>query len=130
MSDEEDPEVVRKRDVALEKSLPQQDSGKYRRLSEPFNDLDEANAALGTFFSKISQLREELGISDVVVLVEVPVAHADGGERRCSARMHLGDSQNELPMVARDYGSCRERHEALIASAIETGRREARKRQR
>lgn len=102
------------------------DPGLYRRMSEPFDDAAESNAALSSFFEAIEKLREEHGIPDVLVLCEVNVM-IDGAETRGSARLMRGDSSAFLPMIARVYGEERQRYEDNMARLIAASRGKAAK---
>lgn len=99
----------------------------YRRCSEPFPGAAEANEALAAFFADVKAAREKHRISDVVVLVEV--SHMLNGEEvRGSASSMLGDFDKVLPIVAREFGAARQRHEERLQLLIAQARKAARKR--
>ncbi len=106
--------------------MTRNDPATYRRLSEPFPSVEEANEALAAFFRDVQAAREKHRIADVVVLVEISNV-LDGEEVRGSASSFYGDSARVLPMLAREFGAAQQRHEEQIALTI-TRAREAAKR--
>ena len=103
--------VVKRHDPAL-----------YRQMSIPFNTIDQANEALAAFFAEVAELRKKHRIADVVCLCEI--SHTlDGEEVRGSAHLHLGDVGAHLPMLAREYGAARQKHEDDMARLIANSRR-------
>lgn len=100
------------------------DPANYRRCSEPFDDIEQANEAISKFFAEVKVAREKHRISDVVVIVEVG-HRLDGDEVRGSASSMLGDFNRVLPMVAREYGAAQQRHEERLALLIARARKAA-----
>lgn len=92
---------------------------RYRRLSEPFDDNEEANTAIMSFFDGVKKLREEHGIADVFLVVEVQIGQ---DARHGDASLYLGDVAHKMPMLARAYGCARAEHEEAMAKNIKAGR--------
>lgn len=102
------------------------DPKQYRELSQPFDSSEIANEALKRFFDDVEAARTKHKIADVTVIVEV--RHMiDGEEVRGSASSHFGDSRNRLPMIAREYGAERQRHEDEMGLLIAMSRKSAAK---
>ena len=91
------------------------DPALYRRMSEPFASIEEANEHVIPFFQELAELRKKYRIKDVSVVVECNVLDPDGKEEGSSgASLHLGHALNKLHMLAREYGAERERFTAAL----------------
>ena len=101
------------------------DPDRYARMSEPFESMDEANAALDKFFKGVEALREECGLPHVFSLVEVFVQNRD---RRAVASQFLGNLVYKLPLLARAYGEAREQYERELADIMVAAREDYRRR--
>ena len=95
----------------------------YRRLSAPKATFECANDAAKRFFDGIAKLREECGIPDVSVIVEIP-HYVDDFKREVAAyaTYHLGNQLNKLPMIARAYGAVRSEFDRAIGDIVATYR--------
>lgn len=106
-------------------TMKKNDPANYRRNSEPFQEIQQANEALAAFFEDVRIARDKHRIADVVVLCEI--AHTlDGEEVRGSASSYLGDRGRVLPIIAREFGAAQQRHEEEIALLIAQARKSAR----
>jgi hypothetical protein len=114
-----DPQAQQKDE---EKVSTTHDPKLYREMSAPFDNGDDANAALQAFYEDVGAARKKHRISDVVVLCEI--AHMlDGSEVRGSSSTMIGHSFNHLPMLAREYGAARQRHEDMLKHLISESRK-------
>ena len=96
---------------------------RYRRMCEPHESLDAANAAVQKFWEAVEKAREEYRIADVTVLAEVVYGE---DEARAQADLHLGSSLQRLPMIARAYGQVREAYDQMVTRIVEGARKEER----
>src|SRR5258708_7022122 len=80
------------------------DADNYRKMSEPFENPDAANASLQKFMEGVRELRNACRISDVLVICSVNVLYETGGEGRAIVHGFNGDSQNSESMAAYAYG--------------------------
>lgn len=58
----------------------------YDRLSQPLPDREFAGTRLDIFLSKVQRLREDLGISDVLVICAVHYKPAEGEKETISSK--------------------------------------------
>lgn len=77
----------------------------YRELSQPFQGMDLANAALHSFADDLEQLRIKHKIQEVVCLCQVPVLDASGEEGVSTVSLSFGDPLEHISMVARELGA-------------------------
>lgn len=102
----------------------ERNDARYLRLSEPFDNVNEADDAVQAFYKDVAAAREKHGIPDIVVLVELNVKR--GEVTKASSTFSMGNYLNRLPMLARAYGAEREAYEQTLGATIEEGRRSAR----
>jgi len=81
--------------------MKKNDPANYRRNSEPFPKVEQANEALAAFFEDVKIAREKHRISDEE-------------ELRGSASSFLGDHARVLPMLAREFGAAQLRAEVAF----------------
>lgn len=99
---------------------PQPNPARYRELSAPFEDQDEASEALEAFFAEVAVARVKFGIADVILLCEIRVGPE---ERPVASSLFLGSFTNRLPIIARAYGAARQEHEEMLGDVIAEGRK-------
>lgn len=90
----------------------------YRKLSEPFNGADEANAALLAFLTEMRELRTKHRIAEVTFAVAVNVDY--GGEDGESSGMsvgHFGDESKAEVMAAYALGHFAAEHREMVNKA-------------
>ena len=63
----------------------------YKKLSEPFESDEAANAALSGFYEDLSALREKHKLRDVIAIVELSSKQADGSVRAGQGSVCFGD---------------------------------------
>ena len=85
----------------------------YRRMSEPFVNLVEANDALGAFQSELRELRIKHRIRDVAVVIAVNVESADG-EGVAQITCHVGNPSEQEAMFAFGLGQARAERKDLM----------------
>lgn len=103
-------------------------AARYRALSEPFENRDEANEALAAFFEDVKAARIKHGLPDVFVGVEISVFNGDE-LTKAIASLYMGDMvANKVVMLARLYGEARQEHEDVLGATINAGRTAARRR--
>lgn len=95
------------------------DGDNYRRLSEPFDDVEDANSALTKFWEDLYALRNKHGLANVTVVVKDSVK--DSGAFMWSA--HCGSSLEEEAMAAWHFGQASSRRQDSIRVALEEGSR-------
>lgn len=100
------------------------DAKLYRAMSEPFPDVEAANAALGAFFEELYELRRKHRIADVLAVVQFSVVE---DERESARIIHLqiGDQLRAAAMAAFAFGACEAEHEALIGEIVAGAKRRA-----
>jgi|ERR1017187_4388081 hypothetical protein len=80
------------------------DPALYRKLSEPFATLDEADAATDAFLVELRELRAKHRIADVSLILGINVMGEDG-EGRMLLQSHVGDTHLAESMLAYAYGA-------------------------
>ena len=100
------------------------DPAHYRRMSEPFETVEQSNEALAAFFADVRSARDKHRIAEVVVLCEISVV-VNNEEIRGSAMAQHGDSARMLTMLAREFGAEQARHEERIALITARARKAA-----
>ena len=63
----------------------------YRKMSEPFADVGQANDAVIKFFELVEAARNECRVMDVHVIVKIAMMH-DGEEGRAMTSAHFGNT--------------------------------------
>ena len=91
--------------------------GLYRRLCEPHESVEAANADMRAFVEAVSELREKHRIPDVVLICEV-VAMRNGGEVLAQSGMEWGDMTHHEMMVARTLGQLQGDRQQRISDAL------------
>ena len=92
------------------------DPATYRRLSEPYESLEEAEAALTAFLADVRAAREKHGVRDVSLVWNFSVVVPDG-EKDMAGCAHLGDQHREVGMLAWALGKAEEAFAAFVATA-------------
>lgn len=72
----------------------------YEELCTPFLSIDDANAAMEAFANEVRALRDKFRLRDVVVCVEVTIAHK-GRYASCGGMQSMGDNSRVVPMLQR-----------------------------
>lgn len=94
----------------------------FRKLSEPHESLDAADAEVAAFFQGVKALREKHKLVNVVVIVELNVT-VEGDELVSGASAHWGSSMAVLPMLAKEFGAAKAEHEVAIMRLVKDGKR-------
>lgn len=81
------------------------DPATYRRLSEPYPTVEEANTRMFEFWKELGELRKKHHVRDVLVVAMFAVMHKDGEESEHILPMHYGNSSLAEGMAAFAYGS-------------------------
>lgn len=80
------------------------DPANYRKLSEPFESPDAADAAIQAFWKEFYELRNKHRIADATVVVRTIYATNDGDEAVGLLAMHAGSWIHQESMSAFAYG--------------------------
>ena len=95
------------------------DPENYRKMSEPFENIEKANEAINTFLDLVEKARNVCHIADVHVIIRFSVLGADGKEGDAITSAHFGFSMNAAQMCAwslgREEASAKEMLRELMA---------------
>jgi hypothetical protein len=80
------------------------DTENYRKMSEPFENIEIANGEVEKFFDMVEKARNECHIADAHVIVQFGVIGTDGKEGTAITSLHLGFSMNAARMCAWSLG--------------------------
>jgi hypothetical protein len=94
----------------------------FRRMSEPYDTADAANAALEAFYADVKAAREKHRIAQVYVIAETNVKY-ESFESPAMSTASFGSGEHSLAMVAWAFGREQEQHEELIAAMRAAGRK-------
>lgn len=78
--------------------------GLFRRMAEPFPNVEAANVAVEAFWDEFAALREKHKVTNVYVIVESPYLADDGEETGMCLCGMIGDSQKSEAMTAYAFG--------------------------
>jgi hypothetical protein len=93
----------------------------YRKMSEPFQSREAAEAALGAFYEELRALREKHRVRDVSATWSFSYLLPDGVESESVGRCHIGDQMREVQMASWALGEA----EASFVSEVARLRRAA-----
>ncbi len=99
------------------------DPENYRQMLEPFSTSEAADATLKEFFERVYAIRNELGITDVVLVIRDNIVDPEsaGGEIPFMTMHTMGDYFKAQSMLAWAFGKCQadEKHRimAILAEA-------------
>lgn len=108
------------------------DPGLYRKLSEPFESDEAANAALLAFQDELYELRVKHRIKDLAWVAEINIARPVDGDDDSECEFpaivsnHYGDSMRSASLFAYAHGEAVVRHERAVAEFRAVGDRMAR----
>lgn len=89
----------------------------YLQLSAPFENTEDANNAMQSFYEELGELRKKHKIRDLLVVTYGSVKTADG-ESEFLNSMSYGNTLNALPMAAYAYGQEKQSHGDVINSLL------------
>ena len=101
--------------------------GLYRRMCEPFENYEEANAAWSAFYEGVRELREKHRIKDLYFVAEIAIVHDDESERQAMMSAHVGDSTRRLLLAAYGYHESQAAHEDMLVQVGKQAKLHARK---
>ena len=93
------------------------DPENYRKLLKPFEDTETANKAMQEFYDGVGKLRNELGITDVHVLIQVHIMN-DGEEGAAMSSAHFGDTLQGAMMCAWGLGQEQANFEDMLRKFV------------
>lgn len=100
----------------------------YREMSEPHENMEALNAALGSFFDDVAELRKKHKLRDVVFIVNTSYVAKDGEEIDGGVHGSFGNSLNHESMLAHTLGLVQANRQESIAKmlgkGLKAGRRE------
>jgi hypothetical protein len=93
------------------------DPENYKQMAVPYENQDEANKAMSSFYDELSELRKKHKVRDLVVIVYGSVI-SDGEEGEFMNSMAFGNSINHLAMAAFAYGKEKQSHNEMIQKLL------------
>lgn len=115
-----------KKTTKIGRELFASDPANYHRCAEP-RPRDEVARNVQQFFDRVSDLRNELRLADVYVMVNTPVlvpAEEGGGVVTVHSSTHYGSAMNAAPMTAFAAGQERQRLDRLMEHFAQQGERQ------
>jgi hypothetical protein len=103
---------------------PINDPSLYRRMSEPHESLEAANAAWLAFYADVRAAREKHRIPDVLIVAELPFID-NGEESRAPVCSTIGNARIAVELAAFAYGQEVKAKDRRIASAVMLGEKAA-----
>lgn len=91
-----------------------QDAANYFEMNKPFETPEKANDAIATFHEKISALRKELNISDILYVIKDSAIYPDGKVGEFLIQMQIGSQLNGPSMAAFACGQVEAENRELI----------------
>lgn len=88
----------------------------YRRMSEPYESVAEAEASLAAFFEDVRAAREKHCVRDVSIVWNFAIVTPEG-EQDMAGHAHLGDTTHQVAMLAWALGRAEEAFAATSAAA-------------
>jgi hypothetical protein len=105
------------------------DPANYRRMSEPFANIDEAQTAWTAFVDELVELRKKHRIKEVFVVGEISMIRNDEAgepfESAATMAFHLGAQSETIRLAAFGYGVETERHKQEIERVVAAARKRA-----
>lgn len=106
--------------------MKEHDGETYRRLCEPFPNVEAANAAAKAFMDELYELRVKHRIRDVLIAVEVTITYEDG--EGCPIMYgYYGDTDNAEKVAAYTFGRLQGDRQERVMLAQDDGLRRAMK---
>lgn len=96
-----------------------------KAIKHVFKSADECNAAIEAFFKGVTELREKLGISQVLLGVMANIEYEEGMAMG-QTYLRLGDAFHDLPLAAYMLGELQADHRRMI-NLIAMGGEEAKR---
>lgn len=93
------------------------DPENYRKMSEPFENIEKANQSLLDFYATIENARKEFRIMDVHVIVRMNVLRGET-EGIAMTSAHYGNTLESAPMCAWGLGHAQAEFESLIRESV------------
>jgi hypothetical protein len=76
----------------------------YLDMNQPYESPEIANAAIREFYDKLSELRKEYKISDILVIIKDSIRYDDGEVGQFMQYSQFGNQLNGESMAAFAYG--------------------------
>ena len=95
------------------------DPATYRRLSEPFASVDEAEKAWMAFAAELRELRAKHRIADLLAVAGISFIAADGEESWLPIVLHNGDEMKAETLAAYAFGAEQANRQERIARALQ-----------
>ena len=96
------------------------DPANYRKMSEPFENIEKANQALKDFYEAVEVARKEFHIMDVHVVVKMNVLRGEV-EGHAITSAHYGNTLEGALMCAWALGNEQADFEALLRESSKPG---------
>lgn len=100
------------------------DFANYRKMSEPFENAEQASEAMQAFFDAVNEARKKHRIMDVHVIVKMNIMRGPIGEEvegSALASAHFGNTLEGAPMCAWGLGHEQADFEASLQRASKSG---------
>lgn len=108
----------------MAESKPIKDPSLYRRMSEPHESIETANAAWLAFYDDVRAVREKHRIPDVLIVAELAFIN-NGEEAHAPVCSTIGNARIAVELAAFAYGQEVKAKDRRIASAVLDGEKAA-----
>ena len=95
------------------------DPKNYRKVSEPFENVEKADQATKTFYEMVYDLRNEAKITDVHIITRISI-DIDGEEKTCISSAHFGNSVYARQMCAWGLRKSMEESDQMVKDILDT----------
>jgi hypothetical protein len=96
------------------------DQANYRRMSEPFENIEKANESVNKFYKLIETARNECHIMDIHIILKINVIRGNS-EGSALLSSHFGNSLESAPMCAWGLGQEQAEYKAAIREFTKGG---------
>ena len=90
----------------------------YRKMSEPFRTVEEADEALKNFFQAIEEARKKFRIMDAHIICKLNVIHASE-EKSVMVTAHFGNTLESAPMCAWAFAEARDELKSALSKIVQ-----------
>jgi flagellar basal body L-ring protein FlgH len=97
----------------MEKEI-KNDPENYRKMREPFENLEKANEAIENFYDELFEIRKKYNISDILIVIKDSCKYADGKIGTFMQCLQYGNSLNGKQLAAYAYGQMQANDREMI----------------
>ena len=102
----------------MSEELFEQNPARYRELSEPFKNAEEANKAIQAFYEEVKAARIKHRIKDVHLVMGIGGLNASGTEGEMILSAHIGSEDRQESMLAYAFGVAQAERQQRIAEFL------------